>query len=337
MLNPALLGARRDMLLRADFCQRSYKARGGDFAEGLITVTRTDPPDVYTLDRAGVPVGPFGANTLRISDRGLSVWTNHSQIFRTSDAPATQTRTVTNGNTYYVTAWNCTIVLSGAATGTVSPGQTLAVVAGSTSLTLTVSNVVAPAFVNVEQGLPEPPIIAGGATATSGAELNALDLNNFSWWPNLKQFTVLCAYEPTASVTQSGAMWEIEDGSGVNRISNNWIANSQTGTTFGDGTNTAGYDPALPWTIANRLQVHGAAIDLTAKRITCALYDPVQGMSAAAVSAVTPSPTGLRYLHFGGQYAGLYMNGYVRGLEMIDGYQSSSLQARMLRFYQRFL
>lgn len=327
-------------LLSADFCRRIYKSNGGGFPESLITVSRTNPPDVYTLNRAGVPVGPFGGSAVRISDRGLSAWIGHSQIFRNSNSPATQTRTVTNGVTYYVTAWNCTIVLSGAATGTITggpSGQTLAVTASGTSLTFTVSSVVAPAFAQCEQTMPQPPIIAAGATVTSGVELNSLDLNNFSWWSNLKQFTVLCAYEPTASVSLPGAMWEIEDGAGTNRISTNFIASSQTGTTFADGTTTIGYDPPLPFAVANRLQVYGAAIDLLSKTVTVCLYDAVQGMSPSNIAAVTPSPTALRYLHFGGQASGIYANGYIRGLDIVAGYHSTSLPARAQRFYQKFI
>jgi hypothetical protein len=324
------------LLLSADFCRRVYKSRAGSFSEGMIAITRPAPPDVYTLDRSGTPVGPFGANTLRMSNRGLSAWTNHTQIFRNSDAPATQTRAVEDGASYFITAWNCAVALSGASTGTVSGGRTLAITANGTSLTFTVSDVVAPAFVNCEDGLPEPPIIAGDGTAISGDELNVLDMNNFSWWQGLQRFTVLCAYEPTAAIEQFGAMWELEDGAGINRISTNFIANSQTGTTIADGTDTYGYDPPLPYTIANRLQVYGAAIDLRAKRISVALYDAVQGMSPFVEYPITPSPAGLRYLHFGGQAAGLRVNGYVRGFKMLNAYHASSLATRMQQYYRRF-
>lgn len=112
----------------------------------------------------------FGSNVPRITDRGMTIEPAATNLFLNSFAPATQTIPVTNGTVYTVSVHGSgSITLSGAGSGTATPGNPVTFTASGTSLTATVSG--APAMMQCEAGaVATTPIQTFGSPATRAAD-----------------------------------------------------------------------------------------------------------------------------------------------------------------------
>lgn len=137
----------------------------------ILTVSRST--SAYIFDSLGNYTS-VAANTLRRSDLGCLIEPASTNLFLHSNAPATQTITVTNSTVYTVSlvASAGTLTLSGAGTGTVTPGNPRTITTTSTSLTVTVSGV-SGTFTNVnveQQAWASSPIVTGASSATRAAD-----------------------------------------------------------------------------------------------------------------------------------------------------------------------
>jgi hypothetical protein len=100
-----------------------------------------------------------------------------TNIFLNSNAPATQTITVTNATVYTISVRGIGVAtLSGAATGVITgtnnEGSSLTVTTSSTSLIVTVSGLSGTVYVQVETGsIATSPIITAGSPVTRNADI----------------------------------------------------------------------------------------------------------------------------------------------------------------------
>ena len=321
-------------LLDLDFTTQRYWAGTGFIDEASIPCVRGGAT-VYTLDNSNQPVGPFLNNVLERSNRGMAAWDARTNRFVNSAAPVTQTMTISNGLTYVVSCYGSgSVTITGAGTGVATQGSPLTFVSSGTSLTATIAGTVN--FVNVEAYTsPSPPIITLGSPATRNHDYVSLDLSQFGWWGSgLTSFTFLAAFDAYAAATSTGTMWNLDDGTDNNRLTNNYIAltgNGQTGLTINAaGGGASGYDPALPYVIApGRTQVFGMSINFTTHHIDVCLVDKVQGASPLASFTGISTPTGLRYLRFGTRAASAgVLNGFFKRGVLTGIYDPSNLVAR---------
>lgn len=145
-------------------------------ADGRISVTRASP--VYAPNAAGSFLS-FASGVIARTDRGVQSAPSQNNLFANAFAPGTQTITVAAATTYTVSITGPgSIALSGAGTGTVVAGTPVTFVAGTTSLTLTVTGSPSTCNVVADTFATGPIQTAGSPVATSADQLQLLSLGS---------------------------------------------------------------------------------------------------------------------------------------------------------------
>jgi hypothetical protein len=123
-----------------------------------------------TVDGNGVVTETVGSNIAESTKKGILIEEQRTNLFLNSNAPATQSVTVTNTTSYTISAIGTgDIVLSGAGSGTVTEGNPITITTTTTSLGCTVNGSLD--YAQVEQGdFATSFIITGGASATRIAD-----------------------------------------------------------------------------------------------------------------------------------------------------------------------
>lgn len=129
------------------------------------------------------------------------VWIAHN-LYRNSDAPATQTRTVVVGQNYTVSVVGSgSITLSGAGTGTVTAGSPVTFTASTTSLVSTVSGTLTRMQLN--RGAVATAYVAAGASADAFGPPISWDAANNEWSLLIEPQRTNSLLNSTAPVTQT--------------------------------------------------------------------------------------------------------------------------------------
>lgn len=201
LLTPAVAGP----LIDIDFKRGIYRGT-------QLSVTRAS--SAYQDDASGNWT-PFDPGVFRRNrDKGALVEPASVNLFANPLAPATQTVTVVSGTVYTVNlrASAGSILLSGAGTGTVTPGSPVTFTASGTSLTATVSGV-SGAFTMMQceaTAFASSPFVGTRAAETMTAVLTGL----------VSAVTVLVQLTPYTPSTnaQNQAILSLSDGTSANRI-----------------------------------------------------------------------------------------------------------------------
>jgi hypothetical protein len=168
----------------------------------------------------------FGPNVPAITNLGLWGWEGRTNLFLNSQAPATQTITVVSGGVYTASLYGTgLLVLSGAATGTVTQGSPVSFVASSTSLVVTTAGVTG-AFINAQvelnpsattaaQGFATSPILTSGSAQARAADVVTMPVSLGASYTMLGFATPMA---PAADVNTQAALTISASGSNNNRI-----------------------------------------------------------------------------------------------------------------------
>lgn len=158
--------------LYADFQNNLYY--DGSVKPLSANVTDTHATDILALSSTGYET--FGPNVLPRTDLGLLTTVTQTNLFLNSDAPATQSVTISSGWVYTVRVWGSgSITLSGAATGTVEEGSPVTFTSSGTSLTITVSGTLDYVML-VREPFATDPIITEGSAVTRPGNMPVIDL-----------------------------------------------------------------------------------------------------------------------------------------------------------------
>ena len=164
-----------------DFTRNLGYRKGSGFGapSSMLTCVRSTPEYVQSSSGLWTSVS---ANTLALSNVGLSIGDNEQNLFLNSLAPVTQTITVVASTVYTVALWadGGTLTLSGAGSGTVNANGSVTFTASTTSLTVTVSSVTGSfTAVNVSAlSYKTNPIATAGAAVTRNADVVTMAFSN---------------------------------------------------------------------------------------------------------------------------------------------------------------
>lgn len=258
------------------------------------------------------------ANTLRQSNKGAWISPATTNLFANPLMPATQTVALAVGAVYTVSLIGAagSIVLSDAATGTVSAGASLTFTAGSTSLTATVSGVSgAFQFMQCETGAFQ----TSPAVGTRSADVVTATLSGIT-----SALTLFAQANPATPSTNptTQALAAVSDGTTANRL---FIYRAFSGVPLASATasiaatNYASNVGSFPQGVSTKA---AAALDASG------LQSAVSGPTSTATT--TPSfPAGLTQLHVGNRGDGtIQFNGYIERISIFPRrFSSAELQA----------
>jgi hypothetical protein len=278
-----------------NFASNAYYGVSGAPTSFLTTVRAA--PAAYASDVLGNWIS-FGANIPRITNAGLLVEESRTNLFLNSQAPVTQTITVTSSSVYTVSVYgNATLVLSGAGTGTVTQGNPVTFTASSTSLTVTVSGA-GGSFQNAQVELgafATSPIVTAGAAGTRAGDVIVLTSPPAFG----SAYTVFGSGTPKAPNAASANQFLlcVDDGTGNNRVNVNRNStglnapSTQSGgvlTSIGLGTawaqNMLGKNAISVASGAQASSFNGGAVDTAAGALPVGVANTRIGTNQASVA-----------------------------------------------------
>jgi hypothetical protein len=253
------------------------------------------------------------ANTARRSNKGLLVEEARTNLFVSPAAPATQSIVVVPATTYTVSVIGTgNVVLTDAATGTVSQGNPITFAAASANLTLTTAGITG-SFVNVN--------VEAGSFATSPIQTGTRNNDNISPTVAPTITTTLSAFVQARRLPMGaspvGRFLNINDGTGSQEIR----FNSSPSWQVIDGG-------ATQCNLSNgNIEGNGDVLLKMAGRAVANDFQAYFNGVATAHDVVGTIPAGQTTFVFGRGSSG-YMNGYLHRLTLwLTGVPDLALQA----------
>lgn len=306
-------------VLDFDFTNGRYFQQGqtNDINQLLTVARTTSGGGIASADQINGTFNTFADNVARITSKGLYVETTRNNLFRSSFAPATQTRTVSNGTQYIISCYGSgSVTLSDAISGSVTQGNPVVATAGSTSLTFTiVGSLTAVQCESATVTNPTTPVsTASGASSTRSIDIITLKYPPSFITPQTSFGTgFIIFYVPNNS--SGGTFWDMNDGTNNNRLTSNFIGNDgQCGTTIQSGGGPAtGYDPDIPYVMtAGVTHCFALTWDAAAGALTtCLDNSPIGGGGSNNPTGLT-WPIGMNNIAFGTRQGTTAMNGYIK-------------------------